>query len=537
MEDEILIEVEEDNELDSIPAPLTNALRPDFESFQAQGLHDYLTGLKKVSPEEFYRDVFPAGALADAEAQEQGKFACRIYREGEYPQYVNDDLKEVLKCTPEHAAQMSCIAYAGRGESPEQASELYALILKVLLPEEISYKYAESCLSRLEEVVDQYGNYHQRTPRICPTYMLTDPSYEAVYFCYVFRDFVPMYHHMHIKLQRLYDALSRAIHHLWDIGIWDDIQKKFVYKYECIKPLPGSIFQRYPVVGSKYGEGEFTAYKTGQKYDLDELNVLVPKTCQAFLYDTKMTMEEAKEQFSDWHTRRVVEKRKPSKSPIYKDKTLLYKWFFRTAFEQKGNITLGAMEALAACAAKGFIEPDVLSEDLADLHTILSARFSEDDIIVHERRAKELYDIDPSVLRHWTFDDIIEQSGLQHKRYDRKGNTQKQHMKILQEKNEEKSRKDAVIAWFEDNPDGTQAQCARELGVSRKTVSKWVAVKEKAEKRKNLCPHCGTPMVKTKIEPYFWSLKAKFYSRIDKDCPNCQHHIKGKAYVCKGPAR
>jgi ribosomal protein S27AE len=110
-------------------------------------------------------------------------------------------------------------------------------------------------------------------------------------------------------------------------------------------------------------------------------------------------------------------------------------------------------------------------------------------------------------------------------------------MKILQKKNEEKSRKNAVISWLEDNPDGTQAQCARELKVSRKTVSKWVAVKEKAEKRKNLCPKCGTLMIKTKIEPYFWSQKSKFYTRIDKDCPNCQHHIKGKAYACKGPER
>lgn len=514
-----------------------NVLRPGFKTYQAQAIHDYLSLIPKTTALDFYSDIFPDGSLSDSSTQEKGKYAGRIFRDGEWSQYVNDDLEKIAKCTPEQSAEMNCIAYAGQGKSQKDARELYAMILKVFLPEEIRPWYVKSCLGSLDFVPDSFGMLRPRNPRICPTYILTDTGYEAVFFCYILKEPIPMYYHLHKKLQHLYDALSRKIHKLWDIGYWDDIQQRFVYTYECKKPMPDSIFQRFPVVGSKYGNGEFTAYKTGEKYTLDELNTLVPKTCQVLVYDPKMTMEEAEAQFSDWHQRRVIEKRKPSQSPIYKHKPLLYNWFFRKSLEQKENITLGAIEALAACAAKGFIKPDVFFEDLGDFHDMLSARFSEEEIAIHERRAKELYEQDPSYLRHWDFDDIIEQSGLQHKRYERKGNTQKQHMKILQEKNEEKSCKNAVISWFEDNPDGTQAQCARELKISRKTVSKWVAVKEKAEKRKNLCPKCGTPMIKTKIKPYFWSQKSKFYTRIDKDCPNCQHHIYGKAYACKGPER
>ena len=514
-----------------------NALRPGFETYQAQALHDYLSLIPKTSALDFYSDVFPDGSLADSSAQEKGKYAGRIFRDGEWGQYVNDDLEEIAKCTPEHSAEMSCIAYAGQGKSSKDARELYAMIFKVLLPEEIRSWYVKSCLDSLEFIPDCFGTLRPRNPRICPTYILTDPGYEAVYFCYILKEPIPMYYRLHKKLQHLYDALSRSIHKLWDIGYWNDIQQRFVYTYECEKPMPDSIFQRFPVVGSKYGSGEFTAYKTGQKYDLDELNALVPKTCRVPVYDPKMTMEEAKAQFSDWHQRRIIEKRKPSKSPIYKDKTLLYKWFFRKASEQKGNIILGAMESLAACAAKGFIKQDVFLEDLGEFHNMLSARFSEEEIEVHECRAKEFYEQDPSYLRHWDFDDIIEQSGLIYERPKRVGNTQKEHMKILKKKTDSLSREADVISWFKDNPDGTQAQCARALGISRKTVCKWVEVQEKSEKRKNQCPICGTPMIKTKIEPYFWSQKSKFYARIDKDCPNCQHHIKGKAYACKGPER
>lgn len=274
------IETDDLDDLDSPCMPLENPLRPEFKNHQVQALSMFLKSSgRKVKPIDFYSDVFPAGALADSAAWEKGKYAGRIFREGELSQYVNDDLEEIMKCTPEQTAEMNCIAYIGQGKSQKDAFELYAMIFRVFLPEEIRPWYVLSCLQSMEAVPDQFGMLHPRTPRICPTYILTDPSYESVFFCYILKDPIPIYHHLHKKLQRLYDALSRAIHKLWDIGYWDDFRQCFVYTYECKKPMPDSIFQRYPVVGSKLGSGECAAYKVGRKYDLDELNARIDKDC------------------------------------------------------------------------------------------------------------------------------------------------------------------------------------------------------------------------------------------------------------------
>ena len=84
---------------------------------------------------------------------------------------------------------------------------------------------------------------HPRNPQICPTYVVTDKSMKDVFFCYVMHEPIPMYYGLHKKIQRLYDALSRAIHHMWDSYYYDDVTRQVVYKYECFKPQPANIFK------------------------------------------------------------------------------------------------------------------------------------------------------------------------------------------------------------------------------------------------------------------------------------------------------
>ena len=512
--------------------PPTNPLRSEFKTYQAQALHDYLGATKDTPPAEFYRDVFPLGSLADANAQENGKYACRLYRQENYSQYVNDDLKSVLACTSNDTAVMSFVSYAGRGESKDKARELYALMLKVNLPEEISCKYVYHALWQLEYVTSTMGYDFPRSPRILPTYILTDDSYETLYFCYVLWAPLPMYHHLHKRIQRLYDALSRAIHKIWDIVMWDDMQQRFIYKYECQKPLPDSIFQRYPVVGTKCGTGTLKAYKTGKRYHLEELNALVPKASQVELYNPQMSLEEAKEKYPDWYTRRIVQHRKTSKSQTFQNKPALYQWFLKKVLENPPEIKPGAMEALASYAAKCGISEHSFNEDLKALHGVLAFRFPDAIVAEHEQTARELFDDDPLSLKYWRTDVISECSGIPIEPNKRNYRTQKEHLKLV---HESQSRKDEIVSWHKAHPGGTQTQCSTELGISRKTVSKWWPAKKKPEKVKNPCPVCGAPMVKNKIEPYFWALKSKFYSRIDKDCPNCHNHINGKPYVCQRP--
>ena len=381
------------DDLDSPCVPLENPLCPEFKNHQAQALSAFLNSSgRKVSPIDFYSDVFPAGALADSTTREKGKYAGRIFREGALSQYVNDDLAEIMKCTPEKTAEMNCIAYIGQGKSPNDAYEMYAMIFRVFLPEEIRPRYVLSCLQSMEFVPDSFGMLCPRTPRICPTYILSDADFEAVYFCYVLKEPIPLWHHLHKKLQHLHDALSRAIHKLWDIGYWDDLKQRFTYKYECKKPMPDSIFKRYPVVGSKVGSGGFSAYKVGEKYDLDELNELVPKASHVELYHPTMTLEEAKEQFSDWHRRRIEQHRKPSKNRIFYAHCLVYTSFIEdVVMENIDTIQLGVFEALAAYAEKTHICEETLYKDMDFIHKALVGRFDEADILQHINRPKVEY--------------------------------------------------------------------------------------------------------------------------------------------------
>ncbi len=534
----VFIETDDLDDLDSPCMPLENPLRPEFKNHQAQALSAFLKSSgRKVAPIDFYSDVFPAGALADSSAREKGKYAGRIFREGELSRYVNDDLAEIMKCTPERAAEMNCIAYIGQGKSEKDAFELYAMIFRVFLPEEIRPWYVLSCLQSMEVVPDRFGMLHLRTPRICPTYILSDPEFESVYFCYVLKSPIPMCYHLHKKLQHLYDALSRAIHKLWDIGYWDDLKQRFTYRYECKKPMPDSIFKRHPVVGSKVGSGEFLAYKVGEKYDLDELNELVPKVSCVELYHPTMTLEEAKEQFSDWHRRRIEQHRKPSKNRIFYAHCLVYTSFIEdVVMDNLDTIQLGVFEALAAYAEKTNICEETLYKDMDFIHEALAGRFDEADIMEHKNRAKEEYEENPLGLHYKKTEEISELIGIPINKNERKGRTRQEYFEEL---HEGQSMKNEVLAWFKANPKGTQTRCSQELGISRKTVSKWWPAHKKKKtpkaepKIKNPCPICGAEMSKTKVGPHFWEQKSKFYARIDKDCPNCGYHIQGKSYPCQ----
>lgn len=528
----------DDDSLDGIVRPLENKLRSEFKTYQAQALHDYLSACRQVTAEQFYRDVFPEGALSDATLQEKGKYAGRIFRHGERSQYVNNDLTEITKCTSKQSATMNCIAYSGQGKSQKDARELYAMIFRVLLPEERSPFYVRMCLESMEFVPNEFGIMLPRTPRISPTYILTDDIFESVYFCYVLKDPIPMYHRIHKKLQRLYDATSRAIHKLWDISHWDDIQHSFVYDYECKKPLPDKIFQRYPVVGAKYGDSKLVAYKVGEKYDLDELNELVPKVSTVEVYDTKMTLEEAKRLYPDWYERRIVQHKKSTGFPGYYHNEGMYIWFLNKVKDNITTVELGSMEALASYAVKSNISRLTLMEDLEELHRLFIPRFSEQEITQHQSHAMEFFEDMPHLARVWKVKTIEKLSGLRIERSKRNGRTQAEHLALLHEAQSANSCQERVVEWFNNNAGKTQKQCSQELVISQKTVSKWWPTHKKRKKKKtakNPCPICGTEMTRTKLKPHFWGQKSQYYTRIDKDCPKCGHHIKGKSYPCQRP--
>lgn len=481
----------------------------------------------EVSPEEFYRDVFPQGALADKALRESGKYAGIVYAEGHQSKFVNDDLETILVCDKTTSAQMNCVAYAGKGETPELARELYAFAFRVWLPDEVQPGYVSHCLNNLLFQYDYYGNAYSRHPRICPTYIVTENGFKTVYFYYVLSSPLPLYHGLHKQIQRLYDAISRAIHHLFDNFQSDPTTHKISYTYECPKPKPERFLALHTVVGTKCHGGICRAYRTGEKYDIDELNLLIPKPCQVTLYHPTMSLEEAKEKYPDWYRRRIEEHRKSSGNRYWKCSKKVYDWFVKLASDNLSTVQPGVLEALASYACKAQIAEHMFHHDLFRLSDQLKTRFPDDVIEEHEKRAKDFFDECPALLIKWSISAIEKWAGLTIKRNQRNGLTRKEHLKML---NAGKSRKADVRAWQKANPNGTQIACAKALGISRKTAAKWW---KRAPKDPNPCPVCGTPMVKTKVGPWYWAQKGKQCARIDKECPNCHYTVKGKVYYLK----
>lgn len=482
----------------------------------------------EVSPPDFYRAVFPKGSLADKEAREPRKYAGRIYPKDGLSHFVNDDLQTVLGCNNSTAATMNCIAYAGNGESEELARELYAFWFPVLLPQEIHPGYIDSYLHSLQFQCDtRFAAAYSEVPRICPTYIVTDDDFGEVYFVYLLHEPLPLYHGLHKQIQRLYNAFSRAIHRGFDQCYFDKVEQKLVYAYECPKPRPKSFFARFPVVGSRSGKGVYRAYYMGHKFDIEELNKAVPKTCAVEIFHPTMTLEEAKELYPKWHERRIERGQKATGQRTGKSNKKLYEWFLRVANENADTIEPGVLEVIAAFACKAHICEEDFLADVDAWSQKLQARFTTDIITEHKERAIFFYDEYPSLLKRWGVDGINKWTGLSIEKIPRTDMSLKEHLELL---SESRSLRKDVQEWQKAHPNSRQADCVRALNSTRKTVSKW---RVRPPRVKDPCPICGTTMDKVKVEPWYWEAKGKYCARTDKKCPNCHYKIKGKVYYPK----
>lgn len=477
----------------------------------------------EISSADFYRDVFPQGALADKELKEKQKYAGVIYPEGGLSRYINDDLQTVLEFDQSTVATMNCISYAGSGDTQDLARELYAFIFRVCIPDDITPNDFHYWLVDLDLQRDsRYVQIYPGSSRKCPTYIITDATCQEVYFYYLLYEPLPLYHSLHKQIQRLYESLSRAVHGSFDRYHYDEIEKKRVYTYECRKPRPESFFARFPVVGSRSKKGIYKAYKFGEKYDIETLNAIVPKACTVNIFHPTMTLEEAKEQYPKWYERRIERGQKATGQRTGKSIKKLYAWFLRVAEDNAETIEPGVLEALAAFACKAHICEEDFFIDLENWCSKLTTRFSENIIKEHKERAIFFYDEYPSILKKWGVDGVNKWTGLSIEKIPRTDMNRKEHLELL---SVSRSCKRDVQEWQKEHPTEKQANCARALGISRKTVSKWWIQPPKV---KNPCPMCGSDMEKSKVEPWYWEKKGKYCTRNYKKCPKCHYEVKGK---------
>ncbi len=204
----------------------------------------------------------------------------------------------------------------------------------------------------------------------------------------------------------------------------------------------------------------------------------------------RLTLDGAKLKYPEWYQERIVEgkeKRNPKKWNVNRG---LYDWWLKKLWIDKNNeIVEGhryfCLYSLVCFAVKCGVPYEEVEDDVYSLIPKLDRhregkgkKFEEKDA---KSALKAYYDENSNrITRAW----IEKHSNFRIDETKRNGRTQEAHLRRermfldderpnWREGNGRKPKKDIVLAWRKDNPNGTKYRCVKETGLSKPTVYKW----------------------------------------------------------------
>lgn len=376
-----------------------------------------------------------------------------------------ETLKELQKAD---FAILNGITYFGRKNIQDRANKMYALIFD------------------LDGVTDNTLNNFMSGAIRAEAYPI--PNYIAlsghgVHLYYVFEDPIPLYPYLKIQLKNLKYGLTQK---MWNS--YTSTDKHIQYQ---------GINQGFRVIGGKTKIEGVTvrAFRVNSHpFSLDQLcQYVLPEYRvdeKKLFKESRMTLEQAKKKYPDWYQKVVAEgggRVADRKKGHWTCKRDLYDWW-------KRQIISGAtyhhryfnVMCLAIYAVKSGISEEELRSDALGLIPFMNNVYPDEEFRVSDvESALECYD-----ERYCTFpiNEIVKLSGITFQKNKRNFRKQSIHLKgaraiqaINDEANEtdwrsnngRKSKETEVRQWRSEHPDGIKADCIRDLGIDRKTVSKW----------------------------------------------------------------
>lgn len=441
-----------------------------------------------VSAYEVYKDIFHIGeGLLQKALEPSGKFKSNPIaywrnngaEQGHYRVMFEDKFEEIL---PELQAADFCIlngvTYFGRKNVQAHASKMYCMIFDL---DDVS----PSSLTAFMSGAVSAGVYPM------PNYLIL--SGHGVHLYYVFEKPVDLFPYTKTQLKNLKYALTELM--------WNRYTSN-----SKTKQLQG-INQGFRIIGGKTKPGapieRVLAYRVWDyKYKLQDLCRFLPKDSIGKIDETKlfkerrMSIAEAKEKYPRWYERVVLGKESARKKwdiagKVHGDNPwALYDWWL-------DKIKHGAMYShryfCIMCLVIYGVKCDVpykkVKQDSYDLIPFLTAinpqyPFTEEDV----ESALECYDD-----KYCTFPikDIEKLSAIIIKRNRRNGRTQASHLaraRAVQAVDDPDgkwrnmngrpvgsgTKQQAVYDYASAHPDATIASMARDLGISRTTVYKYM---------------------------------------------------------------
>ena len=445
-----------------------------------------------VEPRDFYRTIFPAGELEKRGEYVKGKYNGIVvavtgrkkwvgqHYKAEIKRYtMTDDLDAVdVACGSDDFCLCSPISYAGKSRTADHARVMYAIAVDV----DRLQMYDDGRPLGLINLWERHIGNVKRIPQ--PTFIVSSGS--GLHLYYVLDRPIPLFRETVVDLQEYKRELTRLIWHdtIVDIKSVHDIQQEGIFQGFR---MPGTV--------TKSG-GRAVAFKTGDRVSIDYLNSFVRDQYKVthFAYKSDLRLADAAEKYPDWYDRRVVRKEKRGAWAVNR---AVYDWWYN---QIKTGATVGhryyCLMTLAIYARKcgqydAKRNPDPVTREelerdcfsLVDRFDALtdteSNHFDNDDVI----DALEAYDD-----RWITFprSSVEYRSGITIPVNRRNGRKQAEHIQIMnfirdqinhnttwnKVGNGRKSKRDQVQAWRLVHPDGKKADCIRDTGMDRKTVSK-----------------------------------------------------------------
>lgn len=439
----------------------------------------YASRFEEVDPKDFYREIFPQGALEADGEEVEGRYrgiAVRVRNGHAQRHFITDSLSvvdEACAAEPGDFWIASPVSYAGFSQSQDRARFLYAIAVDL-------------DAVRIEDPNDPRGlgaMWNQILHGLQPRPSFTVSSGSGLHLYYVLEQPIALYRNVIAQLKKFRHDLIKLI---WDSYVTEDWQFP---QYE-------SVTQCFRMVGSRTKKGDIVrAWRTGERLSIEKLNEWVePKhRVTEVHFQSALTLAQARERFPEWYQRRIVEG-KPRGS--WTPSRALYEWWRdKKLWESQTGHRYFYLMCLAIFAMKCGVSKDELTRDAWRLVPTLRIKdtpgnpLRDDDVM----KALELYDACYQTFPRRSIEALAGIPLPPNKRNGRKQAVHLRGARAIQAINDEANGTDwryhggaptkcaQVLAWREANPGGSKAQCERDTGISRHTVLKWWDAKPEPE--------------------------------------------------------
>lgn len=370
------------------------------------------------------------------------------------------------------------LTYRGRANKIDKAQRMNALIIDL----------DGVGLHELRNLFLRFGKDSEMIRTLpMPTFLVS--SGNGVHVYYVFEIPIDLYPNIKLQLKALKYELTFRI---WE---YKSTSQEKAIQYQSINQG----FRMVGSVNSKYGTA-IMAFHTGDRVTLDYVNQYVREELRVDVNrpfrPSKMTRDQVKESFPEWHQRVIVEKNKKLKKWDIKGKQgyALYNWWINQIDQIKGGHRYYFLMCMSIYACKCDVPKRKLKEDMKMVYGQLQDIEHGNEMTAYDiESALEAYD---KAYYNFTIADIEKLTDVRIERNKRNYQKQIWHLEdIRSKKTRMKNRgqpfkkaegrpqgskniirpKELLVKeYLKDHPEDNPTQIARSLGISRPTVYKYM---------------------------------------------------------------